>query len=81
MQRFPCPCCGLLTLTSGERGSYEICEVCFWEDDGVQFRDPSYRGGANVESLEEARANYNAFGACDRESLSSVRAPRPEEIP
>ncbi|WP_328859368.1 CPCC family cysteine-rich protein [Streptomyces sp. NBC_00306] len=27
-----CPCCGYVTLA--ERGSHEICAVCFWEDDG-----------------------------------------------
>ncbi len=29
--RFECPCCGYLTLD--ERGTYDICPVCFWEDD------------------------------------------------
>lgn len=28
-------------------GSYEICPVCFWEDDGVQFRWPTMGDGAN----------------------------------
>lgn len=27
-----CPCCHYKTLT--ERGQYEVCPVCFWEDDG-----------------------------------------------
>jgi hypothetical protein len=27
-----CPCCGYLTLM--ERAGYEICDVCWWEDDG-----------------------------------------------
>ncbi len=29
---WPCPCCGYKTLK--ERGQYEICSVCYWEDDG-----------------------------------------------
>lgn len=29
-----CPCCGFLTLD--ERGTFEICPVCFWEDDGQE---------------------------------------------
>ena len=29
---FACPCC--LYQTIKERGQYEICPVCFWEDDG-----------------------------------------------
>lgn len=56
----PCPCCGFRTLTEEERGGYEICGVCGWEDDFVQFRDPGYRGGANSESLDEARAAFLA---------------------
>lgn len=31
-QRFSCPCCRYLTLT--ERAGFEICPVCFREDDG-----------------------------------------------
>jgi cysteine-rich CPCC protein len=35
-QRLPyrCPCCGYLTLPA--RGEYDICPVCFWEDDDPQ---------------------------------------------
>ncbi|WP_442894120.1 CPCC family cysteine-rich protein [Bradyrhizobium sp. AZCC 1721] len=29
---FPCPCCGFPTLS--ERSAWEICCVCWWEDDG-----------------------------------------------
>ncbi|WBW96088.1 CPCC family cysteine-rich protein [Oceanirhabdus sp. W0125-5] len=28
-----CPCCGYQTIA--ERGQYEICSVCHWEDDGI----------------------------------------------
>lgn len=56
----PCPCCGFRELTEAERGGYEICGSCGWEDDPVQFRDPGYRGGANSESLDEARAAFRA---------------------
>lgn len=56
----PCPCCGFRTLESETRGSYDICAVCGWEDDGVQLDDPDYRGGANAESLNEARAAWIA---------------------
>jgi hypothetical protein len=42
----------------GEKGEYEICETCFWEDDPYQERHPDYRGGANDMSLNEARAEW-----------------------
>ena len=42
------------------RGSYEICRACGWEDDGAQFGDPHYPGGTTGESLNEARAAFQA---------------------
>jgi hypothetical protein len=41
-----------------EKGAYEVCEVCGWEDDPVQAADPDYAGGANKESLNEARKRW-----------------------
>ena len=55
---FACPCCGALTLS--KRDAYEICAQCNWEDDPVQSRDPDFRGGANAQSLNEARAAWSA---------------------
>jgi hypothetical protein len=53
---FACPCCGSFTLS--EFGGYEICTVCFWEDDPVQFAEPNYSGGANELSLSESRDKW-----------------------
>ncbi len=78
---FPCPCCGFLTMDEPTRGTFDICVVCGWEDDEVQFNDPDCRGGANHISLNEARANYSKFGAVKKESLPRVRPPRPDQIP
>jgi Cysteine-rich CPCC len=76
-----CPCCGCLTL--GERGGYEVCPVCLWEDDGQDDHDADVvRGGPNRGlSLAEARENYQRFGACDEVSKTHVRLPRPDERP
>lgn len=63
----PCPCCDCKTL--GERGGYEICEVCGWEDDG-QDNDNADEvlGGPNGDlSLTQARANYRQFGSSSRQ--------------
>lgn len=76
-----CPCCGFITLS--ERGGYEICPVCFWEDDGQDDHDADLvRGGPNGGlSLSQARGNYQQFGACEQRMLTHVRSPTPEEHP
>jgi hypothetical protein len=79
--RYPCPCCGYLTLGEKPPGTFEICDVCNWEDDNVQFADPFFEGGANAESLVQARANFRSFGARSRKDLPRVRAPLPNELP
>jgi ribosomal protein S27E len=50
-----CPACGFAVLAEGY-GSYEICEICGWEDDGVQLANPTSGGGANHRSLAEVQA-------------------------
>jgi hypothetical protein len=77
----PCPCCGYLTMSDDMPDTYDICPVCFWEDDGVQYRDPTYAGGANEESLLQARENFRAFGAKSRRFIGNVRPPMPDEFP
>jgi hypothetical protein len=49
-----------MTLPEPPPGTYEICGVCGWEDDPVQFDDPDYAGGANGASLREWRARFDA---------------------
>lgn len=58
--RVKCPCCGYPTLD--ERGAYDICVLCNWEDDGQDdpYADEVW-GGPNADySLTEARNNYNS---------------------
>lgn len=78
---YPCPCCGYLTLP--ERGGYDICPVCWWEDDGQDTHDADViRGGPNQHlSLTEARANYAKLGAISATALGHVRQPLPSDIP
>jgi len=79
--RCACPCCRYLTLQ--DRGGFEICEVCFWEDDGQDDHDADVvRGGPNgILSLTVAREAFAEIGACEERFQSEVRPPRPEEIP
>ena len=80
-RKYPCPCCGFLTLEEEPPGTFDICPVCFWEDDPVQFENPDYPFGANRVSLAVARGNFTAMGAADEGSTSFVRKPLPDEIP
>ena len=76
---YRCPCCGFKTLYG--RGHFEICHVCFWEDDGQDDPDADeVRGGPNgTLSLTEARANFRDLGACEAQFINKVRRPLPEE--
>lgn len=74
-----CLCCGNRTLTAP--GVFELCPVCWWQDDGQDEADADVvRGGANgLLSLTAARANFLAYGACDTRFVQRVRAPLPPE--
>lgn len=50
-----CPVCGKSYVEE-----YDICEICNWENDPVQFRKPNFAGGANKMSLNQARKAYQA---------------------
>ena len=54
-----CPVCHYKTL--GERGSFEVCVLCGWEDDGCdEMRASEVFGGPNGQySLDVARSNFN----------------------
>lgn len=77
---YRCPCCCFVTLR--ERGGYEICPVCFWEDDGQDDHDADeVRGGPNARlSLTAARDNFARHGASDPKHVKHVRPPTPQEM-
>lgn len=51
---FTCPSCGFPTLT--EKGGYDICTICDWEDDGQDDADAGeHLGGPNKISLTQSR--------------------------
>jgi uncharacterized Zn finger protein (UPF0148 family) len=52
-----CPACGFRVFARGY-GSYEVCPICDWEDDGVQLANPTSGGGANAESLADMQPKY-----------------------
>ena len=74
-ERYTCPCCGYKTLEEYPPGTFEICLICYWEDDNVQFENPFYEGGANTTSLYRAQHNFIKYGASEEISMSLVRKP------
>ena len=51
-----CPVCGRYEFS--DKGSFDICVYCGWEDDIIQLDDPDYDGGANTLSLNKYREEY-----------------------
>lgn len=49
-----CPCCNFKTLRT--TGEYEICRVCYWEDDGIILEEQY--SNVNRMSLKEAKQNF-----------------------
>jgi hypothetical protein len=58
-------------VTSPE--DWDICPVCFWENDSLQRANPEMPGGANNVSLRQGQLNFQKFGACERGMLKHVR--------
>jgi len=75
--KYTCPCCGYKTLEKPD--CFDICPICFWEDDNIQRENPDYEGGANTISLRQAQKNYQEFGAMERRFLTYVRRPSGED--
>lgn len=75
-----CPCCHYKTLDG--RGCFDICPVCFWEDDGQDEENAAQQRpfGPNHTSLTQARANFQRMRACEEAALPYVRPPLPEEM-
>lgn len=72
---YPCPCCGNRTLSEPPPGTYEICSVCFLEDDPVQFADEDFADGANQVSLRKAKENYKTLRVSDPDALRMIKPP------
>ena len=60
-----CPCCNFYSISLGEDGHYDICNVCFWENGG---------NGPNHMTLEDAKQNFKTFGAMSKSALQFIDA-------
>lgn len=76
--KYTCLICGYMTLDS--RHDWDICPVCFWEDD-VSLRNGDSRSSANRGLyISEAQANFMIFESCSKTDLRHVRKPRIDEV-
>jgi len=66
-----CACCGYKTLT---RSGWEICNACFWQDDGTA--ELPEHSSANHMTLAEAKANFEKFGTVSEKFLKSLHPDR-----
>lgn len=79
--KYRCPCCGYYTFYEKPEGTYSICEVCFWEDEGISDAYAMDVCGTNhVSCLNEARENFVKYGACEKEMVKYTRKPKKEEL-
>ena len=49
-----CPCCGKGIIKEW----FDVCDICGWEHDNIQYSNPNFKGGANKMSLNQAREAY-----------------------
>ena len=65
-----CPCCDYFTLDG--RGRFDICPICYWEDDGQNLDGLDVVSGPNHITLRAARQNFERIGACDMAAVGLV---------
>lgn len=76
-KNYPCPVCGHRTLESLH--DWDICPVCFWEDDVDLLGREDASSPANGMTVSEAQANFILYGVCKLQYKGNVRPPMPKE--
>ncbi len=76
---FACPCCTYPTLT--QRGQYEVCTICWWEDAGRAEETPDEENATN-HGYTLTRACANVADHLDMydagTGIGAVTNPSPE---
>jgi hypothetical protein len=52
-----CPVCEKYFFPNADE--YDMCQICGWFDDPIQYRDHDYSGGCNDLSVNEYRDKWN----------------------
>lgn len=69
MKLLNCRCCDNKTIK--EYNNYQICPICFWEDDGTT--DENIYSGVNHLFLKDAKLNFITIGVCSEDYLKHVK--------
>jgi hypothetical protein len=72
-KRIKCPVCGQFSFE--RMNNFEVFEVCGWENDGVQYGNPDYDGGANELSLNQFREQWQEAGCLRTAAAPSDYVP------
>ncbi len=74
-----CPVCGYKTFEV--LGDWDTCPVCGWNSDPVQEAVHDDPTGANGISLNQARENFQEFGAITQEKLAALDSEAKKKFP
>jgi hypothetical protein len=66
-------------MFSEQPGSFESCEICYWEDDLMDLEKMYEPAGPNKISLEMAQKNFIQLGAKEGRFIGLARAPLPDD--
>ncbi|MDE7209916.1 MAG: hypothetical protein K2O03_00555 [Lachnospiraceae bacterium] len=67
MKKYRCLCCGCRTLDA--RGEYDICPVCFWEDEMYPYiKDGALHLLRNEAGMDDKADGYTGEDVLDVES-------------
>lgn len=62
-----CPCCEYRTIVKTK--AYEVCPVCFWEDDGSSLDKYS---SCNRMTLKEGKENFKKYKSCNSNTKTNL---------
>lgn len=67
-----CEVCGEYTFDSSTRGTLDVCERCFWQDDEFHKNPNEPCLGPNGKlSVNTAKNNYRQHGVCSPSLLAT----------
>jgi len=69
--RHKCLCCNYLSLLT--KDDFEICEICYWEDDPLTKEVNKISSINHGLTLEDAKKNFVKFGAVEQKYIDQVK--------